>query len=167
MNSVDIINIILVIVSAICTIVSLYSAYKANTYYKKSKNLITYKNINIAYIECQSIKEIFPKLLLLANPQVKRGKNISMEVANYGQSIKNSISKIRENMYEKDFKDVKELLDSNKKEIEIYIDSLISGKCVDNNIFIDGDEFNMCQSNIDKIQELIKDRLDIISEKLK
>lgn len=166
-NSVDGLNIFLTIVSTISTAISVYSAYKSTSYYKKSKNLITYKSINIAYVECQNIKEILSKLLILSNPETVTGINVNHSVSDYGRDMRNSINKIRENMYEKDFKDVKNLLDSNKNEIEIYIDSLISGKYVDNNLFIYDDDFNTCDTNINKIQELIKDRLDEISEKLK
>lgn len=167
MDFLGVINIILTVASVICTGVSIYSAFKSKGYYKNSKNLVSYKNINIAYIECETIMGIFTKLLVLSNPQLNRGKNIHREVANHGRNMKNSINKIRENMYEKDFKEVKQLLDSKEKEIERYIDSLISGKGVVNNIFFANDDFNMCQKNIVKIQELIKDRLDVISEKLK
>ena len=41
-------DIILTIVSAICTVVSLIGAYKSIKYYKKSKQLTVYANTNVS-----------------------------------------------------------------------------------------------------------------------
>ena len=135
-------NIVATIISAICTAIAVYNALKSKGYYEKSRDLIKYKDINTANLECDSIKDIFRKL-------------------------PTSINEIRKSMYDKEYNDVIELLDSENKELMRYVDSLISGGVVNNNKFIVNDEFYMCQSKIDKLQELIKRRFDIVSEKLK
>lgn len=160
-------NIVATIISAICTAIAVYNALKSKGYYEKSRDLIKYKDINTANLECDSIKDIFRKLPTLANEEISRGKNVDIEVADCGDRIKASINEIRKSMYDKEYNDVIELLDSENKELMRYVDSLISGGVVNNNKFIVNDEFYMCQSKIDKLQELIKRRFDIVSEKLK
>lgn len=167
MSAFDIINIILVVVSGVCTFVSLKSALKANSYYNKSKNLLTYKDVSIAYKECQTIIDTFSELYYLANKKETLGKNVDKLVAGYGKSMKKSLNEIRAKTYEKDFKEVKEYLETNESEIEGYIDALISGDYVENNLFIKNKDAKTCEKNIKRVQELIKDRVDTVSESLK
>ena len=167
MDLIGVFNIILTIVSAICTGISIYSAWKGKSYYKNSKNLATYKDVSIAYTECQTIIETFSELFCLANERSTIGKNVDKLVSEYGKNMKSSLNKIRANTYEKNFKQVKEFLDSHESEIEVYVDSLISGEYVDNNLFIKNKDAKIWENNIKRIQELIKDRLDTVAESLK
>lgn len=150
-----------------CTFVSIFGAYRSNAYYKKSKQLTLYANTNIAYIESQKIIATFPEILKLANHTRKRGTNYIKEVSEYGEKIKISINKIRENLSVKDFAEINEILNSQQPKVEKYIDSFITGEVlVDEKLIID-DNFNKCQQIFYKIQLLIKEKLENISEKLK
>ena len=60
-------DVILTIVSAICTVVSLIGAYKSIKYYKKSKQLTVYANTNVSLVEVQKIIATFTEILKLAN----------------------------------------------------------------------------------------------------
>lgn len=167
MSGLDIINIILVFVSGVCTFVSIKSALKSNSYYNKSKNLFTYKDVSIAYKECQTIIDTFSELYYLANKNETIGKNVDKLVAEYGKKMKKSLNEIRAKTYEKDFKQVKEYLEDNENEIEEYIDGLISGNYVEDNLFKKNKDAKICEKNIKRVQELIKDRVDTLSESLK
>ena len=69
-------DIILSIVSALCTVVSLIGAYKSIKYYKKSKQLTLYANTNVSLVEVQKIIATFTEILKLANTtRPQRGMN--------------------------------------------------------------------------------------------
>lgn len=160
-------NIVLTILSAICTGVAIYTLVKSKSYYEKTRDIIRCKDTTTASSKCDNMKDIFCKLPKFANEKMIRGKNINKEVADCGESIKLSLYEIRKNIYEKGYSDVIVLMDSENKELMRYIDKLISGELVVDNKFVINDNFYMCQSKIDKIQELIKNRYDEVSERLK
>lgn len=158
---------LIIIVSALCTLASMIGAYKSLTYYKKSRQLIIYANTNIAYVETQIIISNFTKILKLSNVKMQRGINYAEKFSNYGEQIRNSISKIRESLPVEYFNEIQALLNTQTLNAEIYIDSIISREVlIDNNIVIDAD-FNTCQHIFKEIQLLIKKKIDIEGEKLK
>jgi len=145
---------ILTVVSALCTIVSLIGAYKSVKYYKKSKQLTIYANTNVAFIETQKIISIFTEILKLSNPaKQQRGTNLAKQLETHGESIKTSINIIREKLSVEDFNDVKRMFSSPQVQVETYIDSFISGTVLIQGRFeIDG-RFNSCQQIFYDIQQ--------------
>lgn len=154
-------------ISAVCTFFSINGAKKSNTYYKKSKQLTIYANTNIAYTESRKIITTLTELLKLANIKTKRGTNYIRSISKYGESIKTSINKIRESLPVEDFNEIKLLLNDQEPKVEEYIDSLITGTVLNEEMLLIDDDFNVCQQIFCDIQVLIKKKLELISEKLK
>lgn len=160
-------DVILTIVSALCTVVSLIGAYKSVKYYKKSKQLTVYANTNVSLVEVQKIVATFTEILKLANTaRAQRGTNLAKQLASHGESIRDSINVLREKLSVEDFKLVEEQLSSREIKVGAYIDSFISGDIlVDGKLTIDY-KFNFCQQKFYKIQQLLKKRLEEVEEKL-
>ena len=154
-------------ISVGCTVFSIIGAYKSNAYYKKSKQLTIYANINIAYIESQKIIATLTEMLKLGNSARKRGTNYIKEVSQNGENIKTSINKIRDSLPVEDFKEINELLNSQQPKVEAYIDSFITGAVLFDEKLVIDDNFNTCQQTFCSMQLLIKKKLENISEKLK
>lgn len=146
---------------------SAYGAYKSNVYYKKSKQLITYANTNIAFIESKKILDTLTQMLKLANKTQKRGINYSKQVAKNGEIINSSIVVIRENLPVKDFREIDNLLRSKDIDVLTYINSFISGEVLVNESFIINDDFKKCQKIFLEVQLLIKDKIENLTETLK
>lgn len=158
---------VLIAISAGCTFFSIIGAIKSIAYYKKSKQLTVYANTNVAYIESQKIISTLTEMLKLANMNKQRGRNYVDKVIENGELIRNSISKIRESLLVEDYKEIQDILNTQKLNVEMYIDSFISGAVlVEEKIKID-DNFNTCQQAFCNMQLLIRKKIDIIGEKLK
>lgn len=104
----NMVNIVLTIISAVCTVSSILGAVRSNIYYRKSRQLTMYANTNVAFVETGKIIDTFPELLKLANNRGRRGTNSVKEVAKYGENIKKSINKIRESLSVEDYKEIQE-----------------------------------------------------------
>lgn len=156
------------LVGIVCTILSAIGACRSNVYYKKSKQLTIYANTNSAYIESKKIIATLTEMLKLGSRTTKRGTNFVKKVSQNGESIKNSINKIRENLLVEDFNEINELLNSQQPKVEEYIDSFISGAVLgDDEKFVIDDDFNTCQQAFCEMQLLIKKKLENIGEQLK
>lgn len=140
-------DIVLTIVSVLCTFFSILGAVRSNIYYRKSRQLTMYANTNVAFMETQKIIATFPELLKLANRTRKRGTNSVKEVAKYGENIKKSISKIRENLPVEGYKEIQGLLNTRELNIEEYIDSFITGEVLVDEKFVSDTKFTKCQKN--------------------
>lgn len=156
----DWIDIVLVFVSAA-------GAWKSWVYYDKSKALTIYAKTNIAFIESKTIIATLTEMLKLSSNTRKRGTNYIKEVSRNGEIIKNSITKIRENIQVKDWQEISQLLDSQEIKIETYIDSFITGSVLVNNKLVIDDNFNKCQQKFCDLQVLLKRKLEDTSEKIK
>ena len=155
------------VISIFCTIISVFGSVKSMVYYKKSKQLTVFANTNIALIESKKIIETLTQVLKLAGNGKKRGTNYSKELSAYGESIKNSINKIREALPASKCKEINTILTSQGLKVEQYIDSFITGTVlVDEKLVID-DDFNQCQEMFCKIQLELKTMVEDIGERLK
>lgn len=163
----NMLDIVLTIVSAICTVFSILGAVRSNIYYRKSRQLTMYANTNVAFMETQKIIAAFPELLKLANNTRKRGTNSVKEVAKHGENIKKSINKIRESLPVEDYKEIQELLNTRELKVEEYIDSFITGEVLVDEKFVSDAKFTKCQNKFYEIQLLLKKKLEELSEKLK
>ncbi|PKM53575.1 MAG: hypothetical protein CVV00_11840 [Firmicutes bacterium HGW-Firmicutes-5] len=158
---------LLTVISIFCTVFSIRGAYKANVYYKKSKQLTIYANTNLAVTEVQKIIDLLTEMLKLSNIIKRRGVNYEKEVSKNGEGIKKSLNKIRESLPVDYCKEINVILNSGETKIELYIDGFINGEVlVDGNFIIEKD-FNNCQEAFREIQLFIKKKLENLSEKLK
>lgn len=161
------VDIILTIVSAICTVASVIGAYKSIKYYKKSKQLTIYANTNVSLVEVQKIITSFTEILKLSNTsKPQRGVNVSKQLAVYGESIRESINVLREKLSVEDFKSIEGQLLSKEIKVEAYIDSFISGMILNDGKLMIDDKFNRCQQKFYCIQQILKKRLEEVEEKL-
>lgn len=153
-------------VSIACTLASGFGAIKSMTCYKKSKQITMYAKTSIAYIESQNIIRTLNEMLRLSNSKLMRlgTRSYYEQVCKNGESIKASIDKIRENMSVEDYKDVKELLNSQELAVNQYIDSFITGSIFVNNELKIYDNFNICQKKFSDMQLLIKQKLENYNE---
>ena len=160
-------DIILSIVSALCTVVSLIGAYKSIKYYKKSKQLTLYANTNVSLVEVQKIIATFTEILKLANTtRPQRGINLSKQLEAHGETIRESINVLREKLSVEDFRLIEGQLISKEMKVEMYIDSFISGAVLDDGKLVIDDRFNRCQQKFYNIQQILKKRLEEVEEKL-
>lgn len=160
-------DIILSIVSAICTVISVIGAYKSIKYYKKSKQLTIYANTNVSLVEVQKIISTFTEILKLANPsRSQRGVNLSKQLAAYGENIRDSISVIRDKLSVEDFELIKDKLSSKELRVDAYIDSFISGAILEDDSLKIDDKFNRCQQKFYDIQQILKKCLEEVEAKL-
>ena len=93
----DVFNIILTILSIICTVISYIGAIKSFRYYYKSKQLLTLTDIKTASIEAKKISDNIIDVLKYANPQYKVPKGVSVPnvLIDIGKSIKISLGEIK------------------------------------------------------------------------
>lgn len=160
-------DVILSIVSALCTVVSLIGAYKSIKYYKKSKQLTLYANTNVSLVEVQKIIATFTEILKLANTtRPQRGVNLSKQLEAHGETIRESINVLREKLSVEDFRLIEGQLISKEMKVEMYIDSFISGEILDDGKLVIDDRFNRCQQKFYNIQQILKKRLEEVEEKL-
>lgn len=160
-------DVILSIVSALYTVVSLIGAYKSIKYYKKSKQLTLYANTNVSLVEVQKIIATFTEILKLANTtRPQRGVNLSKQLEAHGETIRESINVLREKLSVEDFRLIEGQLISKEMKVEMYIDSFISGEILDDGKLVIDDRFNRCQQKFYNIQQILKKRLEEVEEKL-
>lgn len=154
-------------INIVCTVVSILGAAKSVLYYKKSKTISIYTNTNSAYLEIKNILNTFNEILSLVSIPQGKGKNKKIEIQKKYMFIKEKMDIIRDNLTAKDNKILNELLNSNKFNLDKYLDSFIVNS---NSIDIDNiinDDFYKCQKVFREIQLLMKSNLEKLSEKLK
>lgn len=165
----DVFNIILTILSIICTVVTCIGARKTFLYYKKSKQLLTLTNIKAASIEAKKISNNMIDVLKYANPQYKAPKGVSVPnlLIEVGQSIKISLCEIKSNMPSIFVEKFNKILKTDEFNFETYIDSFILGNNVEEGL-LKNDEYLRCsQQVISNIQEELKKYIEELEEGLK
>ena len=161
-----VINYILTFLSIICTIVSIIGARKSLKYYMRNKQLNFHTKTNSASIECSKMIANLTDLLDACHAHTKRGVNKDIEIKNIGKKIKTSIIKIEEVLPHDDSHYVHCLLNSEEPNVNSYVDSIIAGKILLDDLSANSD-FEKCQEKFYKLQQYIKKRLDEIENQLK
>ncbi|MHC1714435.1 MAG: hypothetical protein AB9858_02370 [Acidaminococcaceae bacterium] len=151
----------------VLTILSAVGAYKSNAYYKKSKQLTIYASTNSARIETQNIINILAELLEFVGPPKKRGVSNSREVAKRGSNIKSSINKIRDSLQEQDLRKFNNILNSSSVNVDVYVDSLITGSICPEGNFSNDESYYACDKGFKDIQLFLKHNIENLEEKLK
>ena len=158
-------NYLFTAISGICTLISIFGAYKSISYYKKSKHITILTNTNNVQIESQKIINTLSGIIKYANNALNhRGVNLTNEICINGESIKSSLNKIKEIIPVHYSNEIKNVINT---QVEAYIDSLIDGTVFINNKFVIDNNFKNCQNAFYEVQSLIKKKLENISDKLK
>ena len=154
-------------ISVLCTVVSIVGAYRANLYYKKSKNISILVKTKDSLSESKVILESMGEILKLSNTMLARGKNISKMVSEQGQIINKALIRIKELEGFADNKKIDAILKTKDFNAQDYINSLISGKIIcDGTICIDN-EYTNCYQIFENLQLFLKQRMEEQEEKLK
>ena len=154
-------------ISVLCTVVSIVGAYRANLYYKKSKNISILVKTKDSLSESKIILESMGEILKLSNTMLARGKNISKMVSEQGQIINKALIRIKELESFADNKKIDAILKTKDFNAQDYINSLISGKVIcDGTICIDN-EYTNCYQIFENLQLFLKQRMEEQEEKLK
>ena len=154
-------------ISVLCTVVSIVGAYRANLYYKKSKNISILVKTKDSLSESKVILESMGEILKLSNTMLARGKNISQMVSEQGQIINKALIRIKELEGFADNKKIDAILKTKDFNTQDYINSLISGKVIcDGTICIDN-EYTNCYQIFENLQLFLKQRMEEQEEKLK
>lgn len=154
-------------ISVLCTVVSIVGAYRANLYYKKSKNISILVKTKDSLSESKVILESMGEILKLSNTILARGKNISKMVSEQGQIINKALIRIKELEGFADNKKIDAILKTKDFNAQDYINSLISGKVIcDGTICIDN-EYTNCYQIFENLQLFLKQRMEEQEEKLK
>lgn len=154
-------------ISVLCTVVSIVGAYRANLYYKKSKNISILVKTKDSLSESKVILESMGEILKLSNTMLARGKNISKMVSEQGQVINKALIRIKELEGFADNKKIDAILKTKDFNAQDYINSLISGKVIcDGTICIDN-EYTTCYQIFENLQLFLKQRMEEQEEKLK
>ena len=147
--------------------VSIVGAYRANLYYKKSKNISILVKTKDSLSESKVILESMGEILKLSNTMLARGKNISKMVSEQGQIINKALIRIKELEGFADNKKIDAILKTKDFNAQDYINSLISGKVIcDGTICIDN-EYTNCYQIFENLQLFLKQRMEEQEEKLK
>ena len=155
------------VLNILCTCFTLYGAYKANTYYKRSKQLTDYANTNVAFMEVKNIIVVLSEMLRYAVPEGRRGVSYKGEICKSGEKIKQSIIKIREYLSVEDSKEINNLLVQQEFKVEKYIDSFITGDALVEGKFVVDENYTNCQNVFYEMQLLLKERLEDLDRKIK
>ncbi|MBQ7574205.1 MAG: hypothetical protein IJT23_08095 [Clostridia bacterium] len=158
------IDIILTVISAICTLASIIGAYRSNKYSNQSKQLNIYANTNAALIETKNIISTLTELLKLANNR-KRGTSLLIEIRKHGEMIRDSINKIRDTLPANDVKEINNILNTQEIKIDHYINSFVTGAILVSDKLELDDDFNLCHQKFCDIQVFIKAKLENLNNK--
>ena len=156
------------ILTIICTVFSIFGAYKSISHYKKSERLALFVKSDVAFNESRKIIDLFTALQKLANKYCrKRGINLERAASEIGEKIKVSINTIRENLPNEDLKEIYNSFNSQQLNAETYVESFITGTVVANGELVIDEDFYKCQQIFKDMQLFIKERHENISEKIK
>lgn len=161
-------DIILTGINVLLAIASAFGAWKSLKYYKKSKNLSIYTQVNKSLIEIQKMLIKLPEALSASSQSLrgKRGMSLQNTLCGIGQELNNSLMEIGADIPIEYSDDLKRLQNDGDFELQKYINSFISGEAVKENC-IDFNDFNLCQERLKEMQEYLKRKSSDVGEKLK
>ena len=165
----DVFNIILTILSIICTVISYIGAIKSFRYYYKSKQLLTLTDIKTASIEAKKISDNIIDVLKYANPQYKVPKGVSVAnvLIDIGKSIKISLGEIKSKLPSTYVEKFNKILKMEEFNFEVYIDCFIIGNNVEEGTLKNDKNLRYSLEVIRNIQEELKKYIEELQEALK
>ncbi|NFL36790.1 hypothetical protein FDB66_00645 [Clostridium botulinum] len=161
---------VILVINILLTLYTMYNAFKANKYYIKSKCLTDYANNNLIFIETKKILENMTTILIIQKNYIKnpsKGKNYDNELSDQAKMIDSSIKKIKEIASPDEWSVIERILKTNKFEVELYIDSILSGKIrLKESENIANEDYKLCKECFQNIQQVIKCKIDEKARKL-
>ena len=133
---------------------------------QEKQKLTIYANNNAAYIESQKIISLHGNFLKFTATKINRGVNIQNEISKTAETIKESINSIRNTLSVQDFKDVQQILCTEKLDVEKYIDSIVTCAILQNNSFPIDENYYLAKNAFNEIHELLKRKVTETEEKL-
>ena len=130
-------------INILLTIISGIGAYKSVKYFRKSRNLTIFAQTN--------------KALTASNMAMrgKKGMNLQNRICNIGQELNISLTEIGANIPSEYSEKFRELQNDGIFNLQVYINSYISGEAVKID-HIDSDDYNLCQQRLVSMQEYLK-----------
>lgn len=164
----NVIDTILTAINVLLAIASAFGARKSLKYYRKSKNLSIYTQINKSLIEIQKMLIKLPEALSASSQSLRGKKGLSLQntLCGIGQELNNSLMEIGADIPVEYSDDLKNLQNDGKFELQKYINSFISGEAVKENC-IDGNDYYLCQERLKEMQEYLKRKSSDVGEELK
>lgn len=161
-------DVVLTIINVILTVVSAFGAWKSIKYFRKSKNITIFAQTNKALVEVQKMLIKLPEALSASNSSRRGKKGLSLHntLCDIGQELNANFAEINANIPAKYLDAIRQLQNKDGFDLQVYINSYISGEAVQNN-GIDSDDFNVCQATLLKIQDYLKIVARETEEKLK
>ena len=144
-------------INILLTIISGIGAYKSVKYFRKSRNLTIFAQTNKALIEIQKMLIKLPEALTASNMAMrgKKGMNLQNRICNIGQELNISLTEIGANIPSEYSEKFRELQNDGIFNLQVYINSYISGEAVKIDQ-IDSDDYNLCQQRLVSMQEYLK-----------
>lgn len=162
-------DIVILIINILTAIASGIGAYNSNRYFKKSRHITIYAQMNTAFGEIDKMLKRLPEALSAASTY-KKGfspeitiREIGTEMANHLNAIMSSIP----SSYSGDFRAIQKI---ESFDLSQYINSLIDGTAIKNDSdrkTLDRGSFDACQECLREMQEFLKKRIAEEEEKLK
>lgn len=158
---------VLSVISALCTVISVYQAYKARKYFNKTKYLSGILSMNRAFLEACNVIDVMRGILYDSNKGIKKGKNIYKALADKGNAILSSIDKIKSNVPYSDNEEIAKILNNDRFDCVNYINLFVSGNVIkDGEVLLD-DDFKSCQDAFERLRNFIKLKTEEYENKLK
>lgn len=144
-------------INILLTIISGIGAYKSVKYFRKSRNLTIFAQTNKALIEIQKMLIKLPEALTASNMAMrgKKGMNLQNRICNIGEELNISLTEIGANIPSEYSEKFRELQNDGIFNLQVYINSYISGEAVKID-HIDSDDYNLCQQRLVSMQEYLK-----------
>lgn len=161
-------DVILTIVNVILAIVSGIGAYNSLKYFRKSKNLTVFAQTNKVLVEVQKMLIKLPEALSASysSRRGKKGLSLHNTLCDIGKELNADLTEINSKMPAEYSDKILRLQNKDGFNLQIYINSYISGDAVKDN-GIDSDDFYACQARLLEIQEYLKKAAMETEEKLK
>lgn len=159
---------IIIVINLLCTVFSVISVLKSYANYKKSMQLTYYVTLHEALEECQKVQDVvnnkFLKLCSGKNCKtLRQSTNIINDIKECGSSMESSLSKIRAILPLDSNIVINEIIMSKGRNIEKYINSLISGSAFENNDVTEEHAYEI-QFLFNAIQLHIKEKAESIQK---
>lgn len=161
-------DVILTVVNVVLAIISGLGAYNSLKYFRKSKNLTIFAQTNKALVEVQKMLIKLPDALSASNSSRRGKKGLSLHntLCDIGQELNANLTEINSNIPAEYSDKIRQLQNKDGFNLQIYINSYISGNVVKEN-GIDSDDFYACQARLLEIQDYLKKAAMETEEKLK
>ena len=133
---------------------------------KKYKQIQKFVDITEVFYDTKEIIKIKEQIVQLSNPSFIKGKNLKREIGSRAKTIKNLINNIEVKVKENTKQQFEMILKTPKIDIIQYLNTLISGEVIQDDVFRITDEFNIFEKTMYNMQKLVQEEMDRLKDKL-